>query len=282
MQARTLLYKAMVLSPLGFIAWMGIQGRFSGDTFEFTACTANEQSAITGYIEPVQLMATMGEMRARKLSDDRLTELAAEWQRVANSGRLKPIRPAEFGTSIRDGVSAEILKAVRRYAEVESEIAFRASEREEYENAMDHLVLAYNGVRPTKYSDSISVSLLGVLQRDTLRSVRLLYPKTSPKRRTTLIADLTMMLTSQESLEPISRHNYAIYLAYLRTKEKPMETDTVPGTIVALAVSHPREADQGQNNREFHLAERSERILSEQIKSLRAEVRSSVVFDLKK
>lgn len=282
MQARTLLYKAMVLSPLGFIAWMGIKGRFSSDTFQFVACTKQEQQIITAYVEPVRTMAVVDRQGVGRMSNAELTKLADAWQGHVISGAMKPIRPAEYGASLRDGVSAEILRSFHQAVAVELELARRTTEGGNHDASMDHLIRAFTMVEPIKYSDAVTVSLMGVIQRDALRRIGDHFPKVSTERRRQLIADLTTIANGGKSMEPISRHNYVLYLSWLHSKEEPLNTDSVPGTIVALASSRPRKSDQLQSQREFRLAERSEHTIRETALQLREQVRHSVVFDLKK
>ena len=108
MPARTLAYRLLLVSPVLYLAAIGVRARVHIDPYVFTACTVKQQQAFLPYKD---LCIKSAQFQGLALSDFDRTDLrrvAAEGHKGGVSGALKPLTPVHLDDFTRDGIKQQI------------------------------------------------------------------------------------------------------------------------------------------------------------------------------
>lgn len=211
MQARTLAYRLMVLSPILYIGSLAVRARMHLDVFDFMACTTKQHEAITDYRPFVIQAAPFRSQSPKHLSRPYLRRVAMNWVEASHRGELRPLLPVHIHDFVREGVKQEIyrsadvmvmhLMAVARY---------EAQEGNAGQSAQD-LVLAIRLSEVMKYSDPYAVAHSGLQQRSALTHLSEIQPKMSSKSVIESRAALVAIREKQEPLDHLVRWMKQLY-----------------------------------------------------------------------
>jgi hypothetical protein len=234
MEARTLLYKLMVISPVGFIAWVGVLGRFSEDTFEFTANTDKQEAVIDQYQFPVAITKAYPNVLRRKLCDEYLIFVTDTWRNEMAIGRLQPVYPSEHGVFMRDGVASQIKEGAIRAIDAFEELGDRREEAGKPDQAAAFYLDAYRLATRLKFSDPVGVIIFSQEQTNVLHRLSRMESKLSPETHKTVTAFLKGQTKDRGEMTFMTRHLETLYAVYRRNREKPYSTGE-PATVLAKA-----------------------------------------------
>lgn len=234
MEARTLLYKLMVISPIGFIAWVGVLGRFSEDTFEFTSNTDKQEAVIDQYQFPVAITKAYPNVLRRKLSNEYLTFVTDTWRNEMVMGRLLPVYPSEHGVYMRDGVAAQIKEGTIRAIDAFEELGDRRETVGKSDEAAAYYLDAYRLATRLKYSDPVGVIIFSQEQTNVLHRFSRMEARLSPGKRKEIVAFLHQQRKQTTEMEFMTRHLETLFAVYRRNREKPYSTSE-PATVLAQA-----------------------------------------------
>lgn len=276
------MYTTLAIMPVGYIAYLGICGRFRTDTFEFSGCTPIQQKAFNAYREPVALVErTLSGRTPRQLSTQTLERVVAVWEQGRKSGVLKPLYPATIDQQEREGPLSEVSQALTRVVDLENELARRERKRGNYAGSVAWLCTAYNTILTMKYSNESSVSLGASIQRMALADIRRMEPKLTNASRLKLETKLQEMLASMEPVSGVVERAYHVAKDYKHNRSEVKLTSDEPGSIVAYASSRDRtsesqrDLDEIAQQSEFVLADHADSSLKKELTTFLAQVQKS-------
>lgn len=153
MWARKLTNELLVAGPFLMLAIMAIKSRTNYDPWESPRNTADVESRIDAYIQPMKSLN-----QALELGDDAsVRQVAREWIDQHERGVLRPLPPCSYVDSTRDGVKGQVTLGKNRltYRLIDQSDELLAAGRTA--EAVSDALLAYRVASVLKFSDFTTV-----------------------------------------------------------------------------------------------------------------------------
>lgn len=228
MTIRTLVYKLMAMGPLVLIGAIAAESHLYEDTFSGISSTSSEQSAITGYIEPVRAVEILQNTPGGTNDKRKLRDVAEIWIRQADSHLLKPLLPSFHDDSLKNSpIKSEIKNANDELTTSLMRLAAKETEAgDPAEAASDYLrALRVSGV--LKFSDSYSVSTYGLRERAILSRITEIAPSLDAATKNKVKEGLAAMKDRQlplDGLAQVLRNNYLVWCQNKGVDSLPIES----------------------------------------------------------
>lgn len=228
MAIRTLVYKLMAMGPLVLIGAIAAESHLYEDTFAGISSTSNEQSAISGYIEPVRAMEILHNT-PRGISDQRkVRDVADMWITQADSHLLKPLLPSFHDDSLKNSpIKSEIKNANDELTTSLINLAAKESDLGRKTEATDDYLRALKVSGILKFSDSYSVSTYGLRERGILGRLAALAPSLDEANKAKVRESLVAMKDRQlplDGLAHVLRNNYMVWCQSKGIDSLPIES----------------------------------------------------------
>jgi hypothetical protein len=185
MQARTLFYKLMVLSPAIFILGIAVGSRTYDDPYRFTACTPEQNRRILAY-GPIAAETALALVGGTDTDTQVLRQTAQKWVDQGANGTLKVLRPICLADTVQHGAKS---RAFRPYMLLQLRLIDRAvRDRTDTgdDRTADDLILAIRLCEVMKYCDFTSLAVCSLHQKRAVSALAALDRITDAKRRQVL------------------------------------------------------------------------------------------------
>ncbi|HVL40309.1 MAG TPA: hypothetical protein VM328_13040 [Fimbriimonadaceae bacterium] len=229
MSLRRVVYQVMMLAPIWLMAALGLYERTYQDDYQFPALVPREHDRVTAYVDIMRrskplLALNLGSHHPEH--DPAIVELAREWIRQAEAGKLESLHPAFHGDTMREGVKSDILSSKCRLTSYLVSIGRRLHGKGRAEEAAGAFILALRMGEVAKYSDLTTVSASNLQQRAALEHLETLLPELDPQQLEPVRQALADHEARQKRIEPIVllvRRQYATYRAAKGEPVLPIE-----------------------------------------------------------
>ncbi len=213
MQARTLAYRLMVLSPIFYIGTLVVRAHIQVNSFDFTACTTKQHEAITAYRPYVIDAVSFRNKQTKHVSREQLRSVAARWVEGGRTGELQPLLPVHIHDFVREGVKQEVYRSGDSMVTHLLVIARYESEAGNLARAARDVLLAARLSEVLKYSDPYSVAHSGMQQRAALAAFGKIAPSLSPEDLNKSLSELKQLREVQQPLDHLVRWMKQVYNA---------------------------------------------------------------------
>lgn len=230
MTVRTLIYKAMVGSPVVLMALLGAYSRLSYDAYEFVSPTPKQNESILNYRPYVTEANSILKARADDVSLSACRTVSKDWIEGFKSTKLVALNQISYDDSSRDGVKGEITKTWMELATVLNHASLTEARAQKYEDSAEDALLVYQLLSRLKYSDYGSLMIGATAQRRSLRTILNISDKLKPETRSMIAREIVRLYPERESLRRLNALDktlYKMYLDHMQVQATPIETEPV-------------------------------------------------------
>lgn len=210
MEARKLLYTAMVLAPAGLLAGIGIHSRTFHDPFEFPR-TSEDQVRVNAYLDVVRETDKRTTVSQRE-NEPGIRTIAKRWIRETEEGKLKPLVPVAYDDVVLGGVKNQIVSSMRGLVHALITKADQRTQEGKPREAARDLILAVQTAQTLKYSSFMTVYRCSVLQHTALNRLEPIFETLPVEDRTEIRLRLAALPTDTASLKKIADKARQLYL----------------------------------------------------------------------
>lgn len=215
MEARKLLYTAMVIAPAVALAGIGIHSQTYVDPFEWPAISADHDH-MTAYLGVVQETTAATLHRSGDFNEEELRHAARRWISEASIGKLKPLVPVAYDDMVMTGVKGQIVSSMVVLHRALVGEADRHVKNGRYGEAAEDLLLSIRTADTLKYSSFLTVYRTSMLQANDVNRLNKIFGKLPEGQRLTIRAELSKLDKGPVSLQKIADHARKVYVEAIR------------------------------------------------------------------
>jgi hypothetical protein len=159
---------------------------------------ADADARISAYVDVVRATEAAEQSGANPTT---YRSIAHDWASEAKEGKLKPLLPQGAEDTMNSGVKAQILASAKLICKKLRTASDAEAKQMRYASAAKDLVLAMQVLQPIRYSDIVTVAVVGSQQRQLMRKLQSLWPNLPKGERTKLQSEIAYVKDQPEMLD---------------------------------------------------------------------------------